>query len=85
MAGEFTVNLVVEEDKAQVCSLWRIFRIHGNDLGEIPLLTGLLLKVVAYRASDVTRLCANMTVFVIVKQPWSGFVHTLIGLHQFPL
>lgn len=77
MAGEFTVNFVVEEDKTQVfrrdvCSLWRIFRIQRNDLGEIPLLTGLLLKVVLYRASEVTRLCADMIVFVILKQPWSG-------------
>jgi len=71
--------------RRNVCSLWRVFRIQRNDLGEISLLTGILLKVVLYRASDITRLCADMTVFVIVKQPWSGVIHTLIGLHQFPL
>jgi hypothetical protein len=71
--------------RTDVCSLWRIFRIQRNDLGEILLLTGLLLKVVLYRASEVTRLCADMIVFVTVKQPWSGVVHNLIGLHPFPL
>lgn len=68
-----------------VCSLWRIFGIQGDDLGEFPLLTWLLLKVVFYRASEVTRLCAGMIVFVIVKQPCSGVIRNLIGQHQFPL
>jgi hypothetical protein len=58
--------------RRDVCSLWRIFRIQGNDLGESPLLTGLLFKVVFYRASEGTRWCADMIVFVIIKQPWSG-------------
>jgi hypothetical protein len=52
-----------------VCSWWRIFRIQRNDLGEILLLTGLLLKVVLCRASEVMRLCADLIVFVTVKQP----------------
>ena len=71
--------------RRDVCLLWRIFRIRRNDLGEILLLRGLLLKVVLYRASEVTRRCADMIVFVIVKQSWSGVIHNIIGLHQFPL
>lgn len=54
------VNFVVEEDpdtgvRRVVCSLWGIFTIRQKNLRVSPLLMGLLLEAVLYRASEKSR------------------------------